>query len=93
METPEKTGNAVGELRLWTNDFYTFVARDPAHVLELYEATIGEPYDPEAGEWEERANNGPLTINFEEEGGGRITKTHAEWIAENGPGLLCQEMV
>lgn len=76
-------------LKLWTNGTETYVARDVAHVLELYKATVGEAYDAEdCSEWEEREDKGPFAIALDD-GRGSVTQTPAEWIAENGEGFLC----
>lgn len=81
-------------LKLWTNGVETYVARDVDHVLVLYKETTGDDYDAEdCGEWEERREDGPLTIVMDTSNNDnpreRVTKTFGEWIATNGPGFLC----
>ena len=80
-------------LRLWTNGFDTYVAASPADIPAMHKAWNG--YDMDASEqykFYERASDRPITITFvdgPDESGQRVTKTAAEWIAANGPGLLC----
>lgn len=76
-------------LKLWTNSVDTYVGRDVPHVLELYQKATGQSYDAEdMGEWSEREDKGPFSIKVDD-GRDVVTQTHAEWIAENGPGFLC----
>ncbi len=78
----------MSALKLWTNGADTYVARDVEHVLELYKQAQGVEYDADdCGEWELREDEGPFAITDED--GGKVTRTPAEWIAENGPGFLC----
>lgn len=81
-------------LKLWTNGVETYLAESPADIPALYEKQTGGTYDPdEHGEWEERSEDGPLTIVMDTSNNDnpreRVTKTFGEWIATNGPGFLC----
>ena len=85
----ETDGATMSDLKLWTNGVETYVARDAEHVLELYQAHNRQAYDAEeCGEWEEREDTGPFAI-YVDDGRGSVKKTPAEWIADNGPGMLC----
>jgi len=81
------------ELGLWFNGADTYVARDAEHARELMAEQTGERIDdvPNVGKWREQAATGErLSLQREGERGGEpiVTKTVAEWIADNGPGFL-----
>lgn len=75
----------------------TFVARDRAHLWQLYEEQHGERFEEATGIPESEADvkelppDKPLTIidDVHDDPSRKTTKTVAEWIAQDGPGLLC----
>ena len=72
------------DLRLWTNGFDTYVAESPTDIPAMHKAWNG--YDMDADERDDEV----ITIaSPDDDGGPSVTKTAAEWIAANGPGLLC----
>jgi hypothetical protein len=76
-------------LNLWTDGTETYVADSAEAAMEMQVICLGEnPSD--VNRWHVRENKGPITIDMSERdaGDGEMTKTHAEWIAHNGPGFL-----
>jgi hypothetical protein len=76
-------------LRLWTNGFDTYVAESPADILAMHKAWSGEDLDGDEQFIERTDAKITITIADAEPSRERVTKTAAEWIADNGPGLLC----
>lgn len=78
----------MAELNLWTDDTETYIAESAEQAREMQSKILGgEETDIE--EWHIREDKGPLKIDLSEEDKGHVEKTHAEWIASNGPGFLC----
>lgn len=82
----------MGELKVWKNstiDWY--VAESPEHAMALQADTIGSDYPDDLNplhDWEEETRP-TLTIQEYHGEPGDTTHTLAEWIAINGPGMLC----
>lgn len=79
------------------DDVDTFVARDRVHMWQLYEERYGDSYEAMTGVpldsayIEELPPGHELTIidDVHDDPSRKTTKTVAEWIAQDGPGLLC----
>lgn len=76
-------------LRLWTNGFDTYVAESPADIPAMHKAWNGYDMDADEREFYERDDEVITIASPDDEGCPSVTKTAAEWIAANGPGLLC----
>ena len=74
---------------MFYNDHDYVVARSVEDAWEVWEQSCGEKredYEPE-WEWEQKSDDGTLTINDED--AGPQTKTRGEWARSNGRGFLC----
>ena len=77
-------------LHVYANDVIDWiVASSPeeARTLAIEELGSGH-YDIESEEYELCSDDEPLTIRDEDKNE-RVTKTCAEWCADNGKGFLC----
>ena len=75
------------KLNLWTDGVETYIAESAEQAMEMQIKMLGE--SSRIGRWRVREDKGPLKIDLSEQDLGDVEKTHAEWIASNGPGFLC----
>ncbi len=76
----------MNDLKVWADDTDMYVAESIERAMEMQlEMTGSNPCPRE--KWHE-ATWRKLTIDLDD-GRGGVTKTLPEWIAENGPGMLC----
>jgi hypothetical protein len=82
-------------MRVFKNDYETFVTPSFEELPRLFDATHGEGSWEEfgrgqEGDWREVPLDKMLTIEFDEDDDPRErTQTVLEWAQENGPGYLC----
>lgn len=82
-------------LKVYVNDLPEWwVAKDKNHLHSLMFGSERDTadyildWDPE--DWEEVPETQAITIHEDEDReSAKVTKTAAEWAAENGPGFLC----
>jgi hypothetical protein len=84
----------VTDLRVWTNDVDTVVARDLADVQVVVEAQYGSTFEQEGwslDDWAQVPDDESITVRNVHDRGWDDTETHTarEWAARNGRGLLC----
>jgi hypothetical protein len=78
------------ELHAWTDGTETYVAESVDAAMAMQRELAGDDCDQEpADEWRAFPPGKVFTIDLSEEDRGKVTKTIAEWILENGPGKLC----
>jgi hypothetical protein len=84
-----------GELKCYSNDVETYVAKSPEDATAAWEEATGEKredYSDEELEWDEIPAFAVLRINTEEcgyEEQNIVEKTAREWAKSNGRGFLC----
>lgn len=90
-------------LRIYTNDYDTFLALDRADLREAWREYIGakseaDMADFDSWDWEEVADDTPIKIWCDpegnphepnEKGNGLVTRTAREWADLQPRGLLC----
>jgi hypothetical protein len=78
------------ELRAWSDGTDTYVAASLDAALAMQREVAGEDCEQApADEWSVLPPERVLTIDLSEQDRGKVTKTIAQWILENGPGMLC----
>ena len=76
-------------MHVYRSDFGWVIAADPADAMAVWLETTGErlsDYDGDAIEWVPLPDDGPLTVDNEDEG--KRTQTCAEWATEMGRSCL-----
>ncbi len=73
--------------RLFTDDTEAYVAESIACAREMQFQAVGEN-PAEESEWREVRYDPRKFMTMKDEDGTNVTKTIAQWIADNGPGFL-----